>query len=136
MRKGNFRPLMFLLTAYPAVGAGYDVLVNDLILGKKPAKNALDQYLRGLAASGGLGMLETMYSATNFPEGLEEFALGPTLTFIANTITDVRGGNMHNLARDMIRRTPYAGRILRTRLFRHKRHHRRFRNMTKRHKRR
>jgi len=86
-RHGNYRPLTFLLSAYPIAGTGYDILVNQILLGKESPESLPDWYWRGLTSVGGLGMFQTALESIAFGEKavISDLA-GPTAGDIAKTI--------------------------------------------------
>jgi hypothetical protein len=79
--RGNFRPLIFLGSAYPAAGVTYDTLVNQVLLGKDAPEGALDWYFRGLTAIGGLGMLDSIMTSMKYGKtSMYEQVAGPSVS--------------------------------------------------------
>jgi hypothetical protein len=113
--KGNPKPLLFLLTAYPIAGAGHSLLVNNVLLGKEPPESLPGWYFEGLTTLGGLGMFETALTAGKFGrEGALSFLAGPTLADAA-ILASAAWGN-ENVVREVAGRIPYVGRYLRAQM--------------------
>jgi hypothetical protein len=80
-RHGNFRPLMFMLSVYPAAGVTYDTLVNQAILGKEAPEGPLDWYTRGFTTIGALGIFETILTSGRYGQtSIYEFFGGPSVS--------------------------------------------------------
>jgi hypothetical protein len=120
-RHGNYRPLVFLLSAYPIVGAGYDTLVNQVLLGKQSPDTLPDWYFRGLTAVGGLGIAQTVFESTIYGEkALMSDLLGPTAGDAIKASQAYKlfvPGMDFPLAKEAFSRAPYLGRVLRNRAF-------------------
>ena len=114
-KAGNIRPLMYLLSVYPAMGVTYDQVVNKYILGKdSKISDAFDWYWKGLTSVGALGIVFDLAQSAQYPGGLGNFLLGPSLSEIADIGHKLSTGKL-DLKKELKQRVPVAGRLLKYR---------------------
>jgi hypothetical protein len=122
-KQGNLRPLMFLMTAYPAAGTGFDIAVNQMLLGKKPPESVVQAYFRGLTAVGGLGLLQTSLESMRYgAKATFETITGPGISDavrLSSGISQIVLGGKDPVPMTMKAlgsRTPFVGRLVGTAL--------------------
>jgi len=116
---GNMRPLVFALTAYPLIGAGYDLLIDQIILGKEPPESLPGWYFEGIASVGGLGLLSNAWESSEYgKKAVLEAMGGPTVSDFATVASDAHDlltgqkGSVDRAVRDVYGRSPFIGRLL------------------------
>jgi hypothetical protein len=119
-KAGNLRPLAFLMSVYPIAGAGYDLLVNQILLGQESPDSLPEWYWRGISSVGGLGIMQTALESVAYGEkAVLSALLGPTLSDAARATQAYKlfTGENYPVAKELLGRAPFMGRIFRNRMF-------------------
>jgi N12 class adenine-specific DNA methylase len=108
-----FRNLAVLAIAFPLTGAVIDA-IRDAIKGDEDDdKNALKQYLDGIAATGALGVFNDLFEAGNYRR-VAGYIAGPTASDLAD-LAQIR--SMEGLEKFAFRHIPLLGQIGYKRVF-------------------